>query len=292
MIQDLITEYGVLTQKLADQDNQLFTAALQHGNDQQAIGDLKAKVADLNTQLHDETTLAVGLEAQLAQLQSTVTYGNLEYGLWQLNPHPDEASGRGTATFTPAQDPNTPALFSITPDAPLAGDKDNFFNAYATQKKKPNAAATSFVLAGKWEFLTDADVKAAHCIEMEARQVLPKTSALLLPLMGVPAFQMNFSGNMFRYFNALAPGDNWIPTGIPMPRQRTVAVVMEAHRDDKTLFYDAFTINGTRHAVSFQAPLYAKTYVNERMSVSLQLDSHYLAGPFKVIPSGVELKVW
>jgi hypothetical protein len=43
MIQDLITEYGVLTQTLADQQNQLQTAALQHGNDQQALKDLQAK---------------------------------------------------------------------------------------------------------------------------------------------------------------------------------------------------------------------------------------------------------
>jgi hypothetical protein len=292
-----IAEYQQAIQGIADLKNQLATAALQHGNDQQAIAVASATINSLKQSIADDTAHIDDITARLSKviadynlLNSTVTYPDLEWAQFALNLKPDAASGRGTSTFTPA-DTGKPALFSITPDAPLAGDKDNYFNVYATRKFKPNAAYTNFTLRGQWDFPTDTDMKAAHCIEMEVRQVLKIATGEVLPLMAVPAVQLNFSGNMFRYFNALAPGDNWIPTGIPMPRQRSVSVVMEAHRDDKTLFYDAFTINGQRHAVSFQAPLYAKTYVNERLSVSLQLDSHYLGGAFKVIPSGVSLEV-
>jgi hypothetical protein len=248
MIQDLITEYGVLTQTLADQQNQLQTAALQHGNDQQEISSLNTQLTGAQARLDD---LQAKYDAQVAfyvkktsdlegeierdaetiqQLQSTVTYPDLEWAQFALNLKPDAASGRGTSTFTPA-DTGKPALFSIVPDAPVPGDKDNYFNVFATRKLKPNTAYTNYTLRGKWEFPTDADMRAAHCIEMEARQVrklltpdpLPNQLPIELPLMSVPALQMNFSAGVLRYFNALAPGDNWIPTGIPMPRQRSVA---------------------------------------------------------------------
>jgi hypothetical protein len=263
-----IAEYQQAIQGIADLKNQLATAALQHGNDQQLLANLVKQVSDLKVTLDTDEMEIADLKEQYAQLQSTVTYPDLEWAQFALNLKPDAASGRGDATFPPA-DTGKPSVFSIVPAAPLAGQTDNYFNVYATRKFKPNAAYRNFTLSGQWDFPTDADMKAAHCIEMEVRQVLKITTGDTLPLMAVPACQLNFSGNMFRYFNALAPGDNWIPTGIPMPRQRTVAVVMEAHRDEKTLFYDAFTINGQRHAVSFQAPLYAKTYVNERLSCEL-----------------------
>jgi hypothetical protein len=117
---------------------------------------------------------------------------------------PDAASGRGyrVSTFIPADNPKTPAVFSIVPAAPLPGEKDNYFNVYATQKKKPNAAVTNFLLKGQFDFPTDTDMKNAHCIELEARQVLRLVAPATLPLMAVPAFQVNFSGNEFRYFNA------------------------------------------------------------------------------------------
>jgi hypothetical protein len=290
-----ISEYEGVLQKIADLQNQLQTAALQHGNDQQEIADLELKLAEAaktietdDALIKDASDLATSLSNQIQQLKVTVTYPDLEYGFWQLNLKPDAASGRGTGTFTPADNPKTPAVFSIVPDAPLSGDKDNYFNIFATQKKRPNAAFTNFLLKAQFDFPTDTDMKNAHCIEAESRQVLRLVAPATLPLMAVPAFQCNFSGNEFRYFTGTA---GWASTGIAMPRQRSISVVMEAHRDDKTLFYDAFTINGQRHAVSFQAPLYAKTYVNERLSVSLQLDSHYLGGAFKVIPSGVSLEV-
>jgi endonuclease/exonuclease/phosphatase family metal-dependent hydrolase len=57
-VQADITEYQAVLTKVADQQNQLDTAALQHGNDQQALKDLKVKfdadeleIVDLQGQL-------------------------------------------------------------------------------------------------------------------------------------------------------------------------------------------------------------------------------------------------
>jgi chromosome segregation ATPase len=69
--EQLITDNGNL-------QNQLSTAALQHGNDQKEIESLRADVATVSEE--------VGvLSAQISQLQSTVTYADLESNPWKAN---------------------------------------------------------------------------------------------------------------------------------------------------------------------------------------------------------------
>jgi hypothetical protein len=66
----------------------------------------------------------------------------------------------------------------------------------------------------KWDFPSDTDMRNAHCIEMELRQVLNGGMA------AIPALQMNFSGNQLRYFDKSRSG--WFATGAPMPRTRSI----------------------------------------------------------------------
>jgi hypothetical protein len=99
------------------------TAALQHGNDQKgywrlmaaktgALADLAAWNRRLIWTKHDIAALAITLTASSAarHLQSTVTYPDLEWAQFGAELKPDAASGRGTATFTPA-DTEEPSVF-------------------------------------------------------------------------------------------------------------------------------------------------------------------------------------
>jgi hypothetical protein len=245
---------------------------------QQLQAAAEAKVASDAQQIAALTSTNTSLAAQIETLRSTVTYSDLEWGAWSLNDSTKVGgSSNGTSSFTPA-DTNKPAVFSVVPDAVTTGT--NWYDSYATQKKKPNAAYRNFYLAVQWDFPTDADMQNAHCIEMELRQVFGARAA-------IPALQMNFTGNQLRYFDKSRGA--WIATGLPMPRTRRIIAVLEAHRDDTTVYYDAFTINGVRHPLAFTQPIVPLSWA-DRMSVSVQLDAKSLA--FKVSPSAMVMKVW
>jgi hypothetical protein len=247
---------------------------------QQLQAAAEAKVASDAQQIAALTSTNTSLAAQIETLRSTVTYSDLEWGAWSLNDSTKVGgSSNGTSSFTPA-DTNKPAVFSVAPAAVTTGT--NYYDSYATQKKKPNAAYKNFYLAVQWDFPGDADMNAAHCIEMEMRQVFNSSAA-------IPALQMNFTGNQLRYFDANPNHRGWFATGIAMPRTRTITAVLEAHRDDTTVYYDAFTINGVRHPLVFTQPIVPLSWA-DRMSVSVQLDAKSLA--FKVRPSAMVMKVW
>jgi hypothetical protein len=90
--EQLITDNGNL-------QNQLSTAALQHGNDQQAIAVASATINSLKQSIADDTAHIDDITARLSKviadynlLNSTVTYPDLEWAQFALNLKPDAAS--------------------------------------------------------------------------------------------------------------------------------------------------------------------------------------------------------
>lgn len=255
-------------------DNETLAA---HTAVQQLQQAAEAKVAFDAQQVAALTTTNTQQAATIQQLQSKATYRDLEWGAWSLNDSVKVGGSANGTTFFTVADTNQLAVFSATP---TVTGSTNYYDVYATQKKKPNAAYHTFYLAATWNFPTDADMKAAHCIEMEVRQVFNSGLA------AIPALQMNFTGNQLRYFDKSRSG--WFATGIAMPRSRSIVAILEAHRDETTLYYDAMTINGTRYALTINVPLVNIGWA-DRMSVSVQLDAKTV--PFKVNPSAMVLAV-
>jgi hypothetical protein len=105
---------AALNQEIAD-----GKLAFEHANDvngklQADLYAAKARVADLNTQLDDETTLALKLEAQLATLQSTKVYDGLDNKVWHMNSD-KVVGGSGLGTSAQTQPGIETAEFSIKP---------------------------------------------------------------------------------------------------------------------------------------------------------------------------------
>jgi hypothetical protein len=274
-VQADITEYQAVLTKVADQQNQLDTAALQHGNDQQALKDLKVKfdadeleIVDLQGQLGAKIGLINTLQSQIAQLQSTVTYPDLEFNAWSMNwDKVVGGSGLGHATNTSADKTSDKyGVFTLTPDAPIAPATSNYFDCYYTKTFAADDSKKNYRLTTSWILPTAADAAASRCLEMEARHILKGG------LMFVIAAQLDFADKQLRYWGG--PTGKWIASGTPQARLvpgTVYTVILEGHRDDVNAYHDQLTVNGVVTKLGTQ---YAAADDNWGAAIkcSLQLD--------------------
>lgn len=239
-----------------------------------SAGLLKAHVDDFISK--EELLLA----AQ-TQLLAHVVHPDIEFSMPSLNSDPVVGgSGKGKSTFVPATG-LAPAVFGVIPDPGF----DNYYDCYATWRTMPNSAYQNFSMSFPFSFPTDTDMANAHCVELEARQVL-RINGVRLGV--VPALQANFTSGQLRYFDK---AHGWVDSGIPIgARQRTMQMGFEAHRDSSFVYYDYVTLNGQRMPVTLKEALFPLNW-GDRMSCSIQLDAHNK--PFSINPGkGLKLEVW
>lgn len=247
-----------------------------YANVQAALTTLKSHVDDFGTQEQEI------IDAQ-KQLLTHVIHPDIEYTMPGLNDKPEVGgSGIGTSLFTPA-DGTKPALFRATPGPIPTGKTDNYYDCYATWKTMPSGAYRNYRMMFPFTFPTDTDMLNAHCIEMEARQVMVIAGVRVA---AVPALQANFSNGQLRYFDK---AQGWVASGITLIRQMSMMMGFEAHRDDKTVYYDAIWLGSNRFPVTLQEALFPLNW-GDRMSCSLQLDAKTKS--FAINPSKVSLEVW
>lgn len=222
------------------------------------------------------------LKAQ-SQLLSHVIHPDIEFSMPGLNDKPEVGgSGIGTSLFTVA-DGTKPALFRVAPGPIQPGQKDNYYDCYATWRTMPNPAYKNYRMVFPFSFPTSTDMTNAHCVELEARQVMAIGGVRVA---SVPALQANFSSGQVRYFDK---AQGWVASGLTLLRQMSISIGFEAHRDDAFVYYDAITMGGQRFPVQLKEALFPLNW-GERMSCSLQLDAK--TKPFGIIPSKVSLEVW
>jgi hypothetical protein len=205
--EQLVAQRDSLTQQVADLQNQIDTANLQHQNDAESIAllnagltadtktiaELQAHIVSDEALLRDDVDQITKLSAQLAQLNSVKVYDGLEFLPWALNTKA-EVGGSGLGTGGSKLPGIEMAELWVNPDAPIAPATTNYFDGYFTQDKPLDDTLTRFHMETNFMLPTQADVDACQCLEMEARQVL--TGGLMF----VWAVQLYFGGNKFRYW--------------------------------------------------------------------------------------------
>lgn len=225
---------------------------------------------------------AVIIAAQ-TQLLSHVIHPDIEFATPSLNDNPVVGgSGIGTSVFNIA-DGTKPAFFGVTPGPIQAGKTDNYYDCYATWRTMPNSGYRNYRMMFPFSFPTTTDMSNAHCVEMEARQVMVVGGVRVA---AVPALQANFSAGQMKYFDK---AHGWVASNLTLSRQISMVMGFEAHRDDLTVYYDAIWLGGNRFPVSYQEALFPLNW-GDRMSCSLQLDAK--TKPFAINPSKVSLEVW
>lgn len=276
-LEQLDVKYAALTTAAQDLKN------AADGN----IADLTTQMGTLNTQLGAVTETKDKLAADLAQLQATLIYRDLEYSLWSMNSDKVVGgSGLGTKDQKIADSTHPWAELSIKPDAPIpvaqGGTGDNYFDCYYTKVFKPQPQVKNYRLQTTWKFPTAADAAASQCLEMEARQVVNG-------LMFIVACQLQFSGGALRYWDSVK---KWTASGTKQPRLvagQPCTVILEGHRDDLNVYHDQITVNGVVVKLGTQ---YAAQPTNwsARLSCSLQLDGEGAALAYRVNYKDCELR--
>jgi hypothetical protein len=268
---DLIATGKEAEQLITDNQNlqnQLQTAALQHGNDQKLIAELQAHIESDEALLRDDAD-------QISKLQSTVTYPDLEFNAWHETFSLESnvgGSGLGTVSQKSADDKTAVQKYGEFAIVPQAGQ---YFDCYYTKTFAADDTKKNYRLSVDWVLPSAADVAACRCLEMEIRHIVKGG------MMFVIAAQLDYFDKQLRVYEFPA-GDTkgrWIPTGVaqarPVPGAVT-KVVLEGHRDDTTVFTDKLTVNGVVTNVGKSYPAFNKGW-GAAIKTSLQLDGKDLA---------------
>lgn len=253
----------------------------------QDIAIANTTIDGLNSRLLTTQQNLAMVQRQLDAVRAVKVYDHLESHPWNQNSKA-QVGGSGLGAASNKQPAVECAEFAILPDKPIpvanGGTGKNYFDCYYSQDFPLDDTLTNFKLEASWLFPTDADAKASQCLEMEARHIIPGG------LMSVIACQLDFADNTLRVFDHIK---KWYPTGSPQARLAAGTwntVVLEGHKDAKTVYYDGVTVNGVKSGVGLTADIYNLGW--GRMNrVALQLDGNGSGVPYRVKIDNVRLTV-
>lgn len=261
-------------------------------DDQQAVDTitalLSAKESTISTLTGQNSTLTtenqtlasevVALQSQLDALNGSGVFGGLEQTAWLVasGAAADTGATGNVPVASQSQPSTTTAWFAIDPQTKA------YANAYFYKKLGADASKTSFKYALRLMCATAAECAASQAVELDVQQVIGgvvyNTGA-----------QWDFADGQFRVWNR--SGHAWVATGIVATRWtpgQWMSVVLETHRTDTTVVYDAITVNGVRTALtqSYPAPNLGLTPM---LNCAVQLDGNKTGAPYHIYVDAVSM---
>lgn len=243
---------------------------------------VQATIDNLKSQIASE-------QAEEAAEQSSAVYENLEYLPWLLAP--------GSLADSDTVGGNIPDSFQRRPSVECASfgidpKGKEYANAYFFQEKKPDAGKTRFKYEISFLFPTQNDANASQALELDIQQVI-KTQVFNI------GFQFDFAEKFFRIWNRMAKvkglPNPWVPTVTLAPRWKALdwhRVIVEGHRDNANVYYDALTFDGSRTQLTGSFPLVIiPNYTTDAINCAVQLDGNQAGTAYRVMIDSVRFTV-
>lgn len=235
--------------------------------------------------LNNQAQKILLLQTAIDLANSTVVYDHLERDTWLLAPGAAANTGAtgSLAKATQGLPGVNSAWLRLEPHGPYA-------DAYWYEKKAVDPTKKHFRYETSFLFGGSGDAAASQAIELDVQQVIAG-------LVFNSGLQFDFAENQIRVWNRYAKEHGlpnpWQYAGLPCPRwtpNQWISVIYESHRDDKTVFHDAITINGVRTGLKLSFPAVTLN-LPDMLNCGMQLDGNQAGTAYQVYRDDVRFIV-